>query len=151
MPMTESGGMQTPVTQSLIRLLQVDETSENARRGIEPSERVFEALRSRLSSVLGAGGYATLLARSLALARVTHPVLAGVTPDRTGSLVGRFTATTADATPEEAVCGFAETLTRFVVLLTTFIGADLTNRLLEAVLQGIEGDTPETTRGESKL
>ncbi|MBC8138584.1 MAG: hypothetical protein H8F28_22115 [Fibrella sp.] len=150
--MTESGESELPVAQNLIRLLHIDETSENSSDASQTAERVFEAMRVRLSTVLGAGGYSTLLARSLALTRPKFPWLVDVVSDKHGSLVGRLGVVSQTAPPSEIVRGFTALFTRFGALMTTFVGADLTNRLLESVWQDLEENTTDlVTRGEKNL
>ncbi len=149
--MTESGEPGMPAVQNLTRFLDAGETQGNERRTVmEVAERVFEVLRVRLSLMLGAGGFATLLARTLALARTEFPWLAGVAADKNGSLTGRLGVAVQEQSPPEAVRGVAELLTRFATLLATFIGADLTNQLLEAVWQDLEsgGGNESSTGGK---
>ncbi len=145
--MTEPGEDAFPVVQDLIRLLRDAETPADVAFN---AERVFESLRRHLSSVLGTSGYATLLARSLALTRNEHPGLAGLTTDKNGSLQGQFTELSEGRDPADAARGFAALLRRFAMLLTTFIGEDLTNRLLEAVWQNLENNT-DKNRGDKAL
>lgn len=146
----EFGEPGLPAIQNLIQFLDAGGAQESVRSA-EVSERVFEALRVRLSSVLGAGGYATLLARTLALTRAGFPWLAGVAADKSGSLAGRFGTAVQELSPEEAARGFAELLTRFGTLLVIFIGTDITNRLLWDAWQDLDsGDRNEIIVGERK-
>lgn len=149
--MTESGEAVVPVAQELIGLLYANETQRSQQEITEIAERVFEALRVRLSSVLGAGGYSTLLTRSLALTRTEFSWLADVTTDKNGSLIGRLGVTAPEQDPAEAAHGFAALLTTFAALLTTFIGADLTNRLLQVAWQDLQEGDKNETRGKKTL
>ncbi len=151
MPMTESGDTKVPVAQKLILLLSPDEAPQYSRDITLVAERVFEALRLRLSSVLGVAGYSTLLARSFVLTRDAYPWLAQIGADKTGSLLGRLEATMQEQDFAEAARGVAAVLTRFTTLLITFIGADLTNRLLETVWQDLETGNADERPGENNL
>ncbi len=143
MPTAESGDANAPALQSLTHLLTMNDTPENT---LSVSERVFEALRVRLSSLLGASGYAALLARSIAVTRRDHSVLASVTADRNGSLVGRFD-TLAESNRAAMTDAFATVLTQFVALLDVFIGAGLSERLISAVWQDLQSNVSNDTDG----
>ena len=147
--MTESRDAEASVTQKLIRLLDPDETPLDSLDTVRIAERVFEAMRVRLSLVLGNAGYSTLLARAIELARPAFPWIAEVSPDRTGSLSGRLKAAVHEKDPAEAARAFAAVVARFTGLLTTFIGMDLTNRLLESVWQEWEAGNADERPGEN--
>ncbi|MBC7807382.1 MAG: hypothetical protein H7145_14680 [Akkermansiaceae bacterium] len=149
--MTDPGGSDVPAAQNLIRLLYADETQETDQEVTNGAERVFEALRVRLSAVLGTGGYATLLARALALTRAEFSWMADITVDKNGSLAGRVAVAAQEQAAVEVVRSFTGLLSRFAALLVTFIGADLTNRLLDAVWQDLETRVVTDTPGVKDL
>ena len=135
MPTTDDGDANISALHNLSRFLHTHLTPETA-------ERVFEALRIRLSAILGANGYAMLLTRCITLSRRNFPALATVTPDATGSVTGRLAAT-ADA--------YAAILTQFATLLVAFIGADLCDNLLQAVWQDIQNNSAADISREQEL
>ena len=143
--MIEAGEPDAPVTQNLIRL----PVPGDARDATQAAERVFEAMRIRLSSVLGAGGYSTLLARSLTLSRPAFPWLAGFVPDRLGSVAGRIEAISLEQPPFDVTSGLVSVLTHFTELLKTFIGKDLSDRLLTTVLMDFGGNAAVENRGNN--
>ncbi len=149
--MNEAGEPEATVAQNLIRLLGTEDASDNAHDATQAAERVFEAMRIRLSLVLGAGGFSTLLARSLTLSRPAFPWLTQIVPDKFGSVAGRLEAVSREQIASEVTSGFASVLTRFTDLLTTFIGADLTDRLLTAVFNDLEDGAAYRMRGDNNL
>jgi hypothetical protein len=90
--------------------------------------RVIEKLRGSLTRFAGPEGFASLLRRSLALARAETPALEAVTFNPDGSLDGLegLASDTGDGGPE-AVVGIVAHL---LGLLVTFIGEPLTLRIV---------------------
>lgn len=95
---------------------------------VHEAVQVVEKLRVSLTRFAGADGFASLLRRSLALARIEVPSLSRVTIDSDCSLDGleALVANEADGGAEAAVALSAHLLG----LLVTFIGEPLTLRLL---------------------
>jgi hypothetical protein len=83
--------------------------------------RVFETLRTHLTRLVGADGFASLLRRALAVASAEIPALAGVKLSLDGHLEG-MEAISPDSTAALAA--------HLLGLLETFIGEGLTLRLV---------------------
>jgi hypothetical protein len=90
--------------------------------------RVCNKLRRSLTRLAGRDGFAALLARSLALARLECPLLNRITIKPDGSLDG-FEQLAADEARAGAEAAVALTAHLFG-LLVTFIGKPLTVRLI---------------------
>jgi hypothetical protein len=99
------------------------------------AERIMKRLYQGLWKLIGPGGFDVMLARSLALARRSHPVLAGVDAGPGGELQGLD-----DSALDRAALadGAAEVVARFIELLVTLIGEELAMRLLRDVWPGLE-------------
>ncbi|MBC8142365.1 MAG: hypothetical protein H7Y38_13095 [Armatimonadetes bacterium] len=113
------------------------------------AEAVFEAMRVRLSAVMGGSGYATLLRRCFVLACRDFPWLAEIKPDVNGSLLGRLDDPTPGLHRDESARGFAAVLTQFATLLSTFIGQDLGDRLLGTVWLDLQDNTEQSGEGNT--
>ena len=95
---------------------------------------IWRAVGSVLSPVIGQPGVAALFKRSIDLTRVLHPCLAPVAnsvPDP-GALAALRTVLAAQSQPD-ALSANAALLRNFHDLLTSLIGASLTERLLRPV------------------
>ena len=104
------------------------------------AERVSDKLRAHLSQRIGAEGFRTLLARALALATAHFPHLRAVRVSADGSLIGLRVAAgfslpeTGDKVSQhDTVEGAVALLSHLLELLVTFIGEDLTLRMLRTV------------------
>ena len=97
--------------------------------------RVFDRLRPRLTTLIGTGGFRTLLARALAVASAEVPWLCAMKVEADGSLAGWADVRTQVA-PEECREGSVVLLAQLLGLLVTFIGLDLTSRLVDTGLGG---------------
>jgi hypothetical protein len=94
--------------------------------------RVCEKLRESLSALVGARGFRTLLARALTIASAEVPWLGKLEVGPGGSLVIPEALET-EMRANEAAKGGAALVTHLLGLLTTFIGAALTLRLVQQV------------------
>jgi len=92
----------------------------------DAAERIFDKMRTHLSKRIGQEGFRTLLARALALTKKLFPSLRAVRIEENGSLAGLHGA----AESSEAAVALLACL---LGLLVTFIGEDLTLRMLGAV------------------
>jgi len=126
----------------LVRRLLTLEAAESQEQEsvIGAAERVSDKLRAHLSNRIGQEGFRTLLARALTLATVQFPHLKVVRVGADGSLAGlRVTAgpdspeTGARVAQQETVEGAVALLGHLLALLFTFIGEDLTLRILGTV------------------
>ena len=122
------------------RLLAVEAASKSAADArVHEAVRACEKLRVSLTRFAGPDGFASLLRRSLALARAEVPALQAVNFKSNGSLEG-LEAVAADPNnggPDAAVA----IITHLLGLLITFIGAAMTVRLVgeawpDALLDG---------------
>jgi len=123
---------------------------------IEAAEHVAEKLRAHLSKRIGQEGFRTLLVRALTLATGQFPPLSAVRVGADGSLIGlrrsispgvpdtrtssketrieaRLKEIQAREAHSETVDGAVVLLATFLELLVTFIGEDLTLRILSAI------------------
>ena len=105
------------------------------------AESVFEKIRMHLSKRIGEEGFRTLYARSLALTRKSFPLLNTARIEENGSLAGLRGGT-------ESFEAAAALLACLLGLLETFIGEDLTLRMLGTVWP--EMDVEDITDEESK-
>lgn len=108
------------------------------------AERAFDKLRLHLSRLLGTDGFRVLLARAVTLARAEYSWLESARVRDDGSLEGLAEAAVTDTA--EAREGITAVPAQFLGLLETFIGRDLTLRLLHGVWP--EADLPRDAGGE---
>lgn len=87
--------------------------------------RACEKLRTPLTKLAGAAGYASLLSRALVLAGRQAPSLSGLRVQADGSLAGWEQGQDAPAPPDAAPEGGAVLLAELLGLLVTFIGEPL--------------------------
>jgi len=114
--------------------------SQDQEALVAAAERVLDRLRAHLSQRIGQEGFRTLLARALTLTTPRFPRLKAVRVEADGSLSGLRRAADAgpqeaqdDVTPQEAVEGTTALAAHLIELLITFIGEDLTLRILSTV------------------
>jgi len=93
---------------------------------------VIEKLSPHFGALMGAAGFRALLSRSLVLANAEVAWLRELHIREDGSFEG-LDELEAQANPEEIAAGGIVLLARLLGLLTTFIGEDLTLRLLSNV------------------
>jgi hypothetical protein len=101
--------------------------------GVEDSgiaQRITMRLHKELGKLIGPAGIDVLLARSVVLARRTHPVLAGITAGSGGTLAGLDDAALEGAELQE---GAVAIVSHFIELLVTLIGEDLAMDLVRSV------------------
>ncbi|MGD0443576.1 MAG: hypothetical protein ABSA39_06530 [Edaphobacter sp.] len=103
--------------------------------------RVCDKLRRPLTTLAGAAGFRSLLARALTLAKQESPVLGAweVKPD--GSL---------QSLSGEAAQAGAVLIAQLIGLMITFIGESLTLRLLHDVWPDLPGSETNFGRNQSK-
>ena len=148
--------MRTIAMLDLVRRLLAHEAAESQDQDslIEAAERVSEELRVHLSKRIGQEGFRTILARSLALTTAKFPHLSAVRVGADGTLIGLRGAIShaqeaqdKEAQDKEAqdkmaqdnkaqgvtIEGAVALVAQLLALLISFIGEDLTLRLLSAV------------------
>lgn len=138
----------------LARRLLVHEAGEgqDQESSMGAAERVLDKLRLHLSKRIGQEGFRTLLARALTLTTARFPQLGAIRVGTDGSLVGLPVVagsgsqetldnieTLGSITQEDFVEGAIALVSQLLELLATFIGGDITLRILTAVW-------PETTQ-----
>jgi hypothetical protein len=128
----------TPKLRIYAERLIADELSRNASSKSKPTAAfvVIEKLSPHFGALMGAAGFRALLARSLVLANAEVAWLRELHVREDGSLEG-LNELEAQANPEEIAAGGIVLLARLLGLLVTFIGEDLTLRLLSNV-NGLE-------------
>ncbi len=133
----------------MVRRLLAHEAAEDRGReaSLEAAERVLVKLRAHLSRRTGQEGFQTLLARALTLTVTQVPRLSAVQVEADGSLVGLrdSLAPVSSEAPdseaqEDAIEGAVALIAHLFGLLVTFIGEDLTLRMLGTLWPGLEGD-----------
>jgi hypothetical protein len=99
------------------------------------AERIMKRFYEGFWKLIGPAGFDILLARSLALARKSRPILDGISAAPGGALQGLD-----DAARDRAALdvGAVELVTRFIELLVTLIGEELAMRLVRDVWPGLE-------------
>jgi hypothetical protein len=108
--------------------------TEGPPEGPAAASRVFEKLSQRLAQLITPVGSEALLTRAVHLSRAEFAFLDGVqaAPGK-ASLIARLRETAATVEPDLAQQGFVTVIATLVDLLVSFIGEDLTFRLLRDV------------------
>ena len=124
----------TPKLRIYAETLIDDEISRNASATSKPiaAFAVVKKLGPHFGALMGAAGFRALLSRSLVLANAEVAWLGQLHVREDGSFEG-LNEIQAHANPEEIAAGGIVLLTRLLGLLMTFIGEDLTLRLLSNV------------------
>jgi len=125
----------SPAAWVLARRVLLHEAGEHAEPAAlaEAVNRAYARLRERLVDLIGAAGYATLVARAVRLAQAEVPDLERVTVDiaaEGGPRVGGEFARVSDGDPAVTAAGMTALLAHVIGLLITFIGEDLALRLV---------------------
>ena len=123
----------TPI---LVRRIVEHEAGENNNQVglIASSERVCNKLGSHLSRIIGREGFQTLLNRAINLTARRFPSIIALKAKKNGSLGGLLDASQLDL---DVVTALVE---QIFDLLVTFIGEDLTLRIIIAVWPELEFD-----------
>jgi hypothetical protein len=125
-----------PAAQGLARQLLLQEAGgQSAPPALaEALERVCQRLHQRMVGLIGRAGFAALFTRALHLAREAHPALAGVAFDDQAEACLRGTHEFAEARePSEVGDALVAILAHFIGLLITFIGEELSMRLIREI------------------
>jgi hypothetical protein len=135
-PVSQIGAAPRALREFTLRLLRQERSDPHASEAelVDAAERCLLQLGDHLRSLIGAEGYRALVARSLQLATTEHGFLESVVPelDPPGRLSGLHQSLR--RAPEAEVRSAAvSVLAGLIWLLTTFIGEDLTLRLLRDV------------------
>jgi hypothetical protein len=133
----------TPTTRELAQRLLAFEAveAETANAEALAVSRVCDKLRRSLTTLAGAAGFRSLLARALALATKESPPLAACEVNPDGSLQGLN---------GEAAQSGAVLIAQLIRLMVTFIGESLTLRLLHDVWPDLPDSEVKLERDESK-
>ena len=133
----------TPTTRELAQRLLAYEAVEAATANADTQTvcRVCDKLRRPLTTLAGAAGFRSLLARALTLAKRESPVLAAWEVKSDGSLQGLN---------GEAAQSGAVLIAQLIGLMITFIGESLTLRLLQDVWPDLPGSEINFERNQSK-
>jgi len=122
----------SPETRQLAERLVAFEASAKQTSDDDPRAtcRVCEKLRQPLVTLTGTAGYISLLSRALTLAKREAPALSAVDVRSDGSLGGL---------EDEAAVAHTVLVAYLLGLLTTFIGKDLTMRLVQDIWPDFPG------------
>jgi|SRR5579859_4137160 len=94
-------------------------------------ERVFHKLSHRVARLITPVGCEALLARAVHLSRASFPFLEGIqVTHSTDAVTLRLGDSATGVAPNETCEGFVAVLGSLIALLVSFIGDDLTSRLL---------------------
>ena len=139
--MTQSAD--TPTTRELAQRLLAYEAVEagTANADTQAVYRVCDKLRRSLTTLAGAAGFHSLLARALTLAKKESPLLGAWEVKSDGSLQGLN---------GEAAQSGALLIAQLIGLMITFIGEALTLRLLHDVWLDLPDSEVKFERNESK-
>ena len=112
------------------RLIAYEAKGKTSPKGKNPlAALVDERLRPHLSALMGSVGFRALLSRALVLANAEIPWLRAARVKVDGSLEG-LDELQARVGPDEFLEGCVVLLAQFLGLLVTFVGEDLTLRLV---------------------
>jgi hypothetical protein len=101
---------------------------------IAASERAWARLRLRLVVLIGPMGCDALFARALALARLDHPILAGVTAETAnGSGLADVRGRLPAGEPTDVLDALMAVVAHFLAVLVRLIGADLVVRVVREI------------------
>ena len=133
----------TPTTRELAQRLLAYEAVEASTANADTQTvcRVCDKLRRPLTTLAGAAGFRSLLARALTLAKRESPVLGEWEVKSDGSLQGLN---------GEAAQSGAVLIAQLIGLMITFIGESLTLRLLHDVWPDLPGSEINFERNQSK-
>jgi hypothetical protein len=132
------------------RLITFEATSSRSLSTIVPTAFLAcEKLRPRLATLLGNAGFSALLSRALTLAATEVKWLDAVNVDAAGALDG-LAGPQAKISAAESARGGLVLLAQLIGLLVTFIGEDLTLRLLGEVWPMLDADDVEFGKGNRK-
>jgi hypothetical protein len=133
----------TPTTRELAqRLLTYEAVGDGtANADTQAVCRVCDKLRRSLTTVAGAAGFRSLLARALTLAKKESPLLSAWEVKSDGSLQGLNS---------EAEQAGSVLIAQLIGLMITFIGESLTLRLLHDVWLDLPDSEVKFERNESK-
>jgi hypothetical protein len=111
--------------------------------GSAAAGRVFVKLNQRLAQLITPVGAEALLKRAVHLCRTRFPFLESVeAPGTTDSVIDRLRSSAATVESGQATEGFVIVLATLVTLLESFIGQDLTFRLLGDVWPQLPKEFP---------
>jgi hypothetical protein len=132
------------------RLIAIDATGSKSRGTTIPTAFLAcDKLRPPLATLLGNVGFSALLSRALALAATEVKWLDVVHVDAGGALEG-LTEPQAKISSAESARGGVVLLAQLLGLLATFIGEDLTMRLVREVWPKLDVDAAEFGKGSRK-
>ena len=115
------------------RLIDYDASRSKSSETKTPAAfHICEKLRPQMTTLMGNGGFRTLLSRALALANAEVPWLRPVHVMEDGSLEG-LEDLQAQLDPDKFFEGRVVLLAQLLGLLVAFIGEDLTSRLVREV------------------
>jgi hypothetical protein len=116
-------------------LAQLAAQDADAVRIADSAVAIWLRIDAALSPIIGRGGVAALYERSLYLTRTAHPWLlaAHERAPADGRFVEALRAVLSEPTRADAAVGIGALLQNFHDLLTSLIGGELTERLLQSV------------------
>ena len=140
----------TPALRDLARrllALELNQT-EHLHQEVQAALRVFEKLRSYLSTVVGTAGFQALLARAVVLATAEVSWLAAVRVQADATLEG-FSEAARPQLPKAVALGTTALIAQLLGLLVTFIGEALTLRLVQDLWPGAHEEDEKVSAKET--
>ena len=121
-----------PEIRALARsLLESASDSPEIEERLEATQRVLAGLATRLSPLVGEGGFHLLLQRALKRSQAEHAWVGAIRPDATGPLTWPGLAEgVLDVEPEEVAAGTEAAIAELIGLVSRFLGADMTIRIV---------------------
>jgi hypothetical protein len=118
------------VTRFVTAVVRFESARAGAAHDSEVIQRIMTRLHQELGKLIGSAGFDVMLARSLVLARRTHPLLTGIMVGPGSTLTGLDQpARDPDALQES----MAAVVSHFIEILVNLIGEDLAMRLVRDV------------------
>lgn len=136
-----------PQMLELSRVLMAHEARTRKVAAAITAADVCEKLRPKLSILMGATGFRTLLARALALASREAPLLRELKVDKAGALVPLETAIVSGDTPNDIASG-ALLIAQLLSVLAALIGESLTTQILVEIWPHLLADLANSKTGE---
>jgi hypothetical protein len=132
------------------QLLAIEEDNVDNVEPIGPALCVLAKLRSHLTKRVGSAGFAALLTRAVALARMEADWLEAVQVDADANLTGLGEAARKQSA-DRAAAGAVSLLAQLIGLLVTFIGETLTMAIMrelwpDARIENLNSCAEETTK-----
>lgn len=146
-------GRQPPAPEALARQVLATEAATHQRTDDMPATAglAYDRLRARLSVFLGEVGFDALWARALALTRRAFPAAGAVSEEHTAALPPGLAAAVAGHDAAETAAILHAAFANFFTLLFSFIGPEISLRLLRQLWPDLPRDAADMSGERAKL